>query len=85
MLHSNLFTSFIIVTVLSMKNSLFHIPVFHVFLSLVSYVLISKENVCDIINNCDSKEQIGVLEVLVYWYFLHVANSTYQVISVSKI
>lgn len=68
-----------------MKNSLFHIPVFHVFLSLVSYVLISKENVCDIINNCDSKEQIGVLEVLVYWYFLHVANSTYQVISVSKI
>lgn len=63
MLHSNLFTSFIIVTVLSMKNSLFHIPVFHVFLSLVSYVLISKENVCDIINNCDSKEQIGVLEV----------------------
>lgn len=26
-----------------MKNSLFHIPVFHVFLSLVSYVLISKE------------------------------------------
>lgn len=38
-----------------MKNSLFHIPVFHVFLSLVSYVLISKENVCDIINNCDSK------------------------------
>lgn len=85
MLHSNLFTSFIIVTVLSMKNSLFHIPVFHVFLSLVSYVLISKENVCDIINNCDSKEQIRVLEVLVYWYFLHVANSTYQVISVSKI
>lgn len=68
-----------------MKNSLFHIPVFHVFLSLVSYVLISKENVCDIINNCDSKEQIGVLEVLVYWYFLHVANSTYQIISVSKI
>lgn len=68
-----------------MKNSLFHIPVFHVFLSLVSYVLISKENVCDIINNCDSKEQIRVLEVLVYWYFLHVANSTYQVISVSKI
>lgn len=85
MLHCNLFTSFIIVTVLSMKNSLFHIPVFHVFLSLVSYVLISKENVCDIINNCDSKEQIGVLEVLVYWYFLHVANSTYQIISVSKI
>lgn len=68
-----------------MKNSLFHIPVFHVFLSLVSYVLISKENVCDIINNCDSKEQIRVLEVLVYWYFLHVANSTYQIISVSKI
>lgn len=68
-----------------MKISLFHIPVFHVFLSLVSYVLISKENVCDIINNCDSKEQIRVLEVLVYWYFLHVANSTYQVISVSKI
>lgn len=81
MLHSSLFTSFIIVPVWSMKNTLFNIPVLHVFLSLVSNVLLKKMSVIYLIIVIAAK----VLEILLYWYILHVANSTYQMISVSKI
>lgn len=64
-----------------MKNTLFNIPVLHVFLSLVSNVLLKKMSVIYLIIVIATK----VLEILLYWYILHVANSTYQMISVSKI
>lgn len=64
-----------------MKNTLFNIPVLHFFLSLVSNVLLKKMSVVYLIIVIATK----VLEILLYWYILHVANSTYQMISVSKI
>lgn len=70
MLHSSLFTSFIIVPVWSMKNTLFNIPVLHGFLSLVSNMLLKKMSVIYLIIVIATK----VLEILLYWCILHVAN-----------